>query len=110
MTSLRWLASDRKSSANKFAAHDAKGGLFEEDEFFDAGSTKTKFVSSCFSSGTPSSPSFRYPCAIQTTTPTPRSCGSRSGPPCKGAVYYIDVFSDGVERLQIAEEFENEPR
>ena len=111
MTSLRWLASDRKSSANKFALRMMrKIGLFGEDEFFDAGSTKTKFVFVMLQLGYTIITFIPIPlCYSNYYAHTALMWIAFGSSVYNGAVYYIDVFSRRyVERLQIAEEFERE--
>ena len=111
MTSLRWLASDRKSSANKSALRMMrKIGLFGEDEFFDAGSTKTKFVFVMLQLGYTIITFIPIPlCYSNYYAHTALMWIAFGSSVYNGAVYYIDVFSRRyVERLQIAEEFERE--
>lgn len=107
MTSLRWLASDRKSAANKFALKTMRGiGLFGADEFFDPKTWKTKFVfvmfQLCYTIVTFIPIPFCY-LNYYAHTALMWVCFGTSV--YNGAVYYIDIFSTRyVERLALAEE------
>ena len=106
MTSLRWLANDRNSPANKFALKSMRNiGLFGADEFFDAESTKTKFVfvtfQLCYTIITFIPIPFCYSNYYAHTALMWLAFGSSV---YNGACYYIDVFSRKyVERLELAE-------
>jgi len=108
MTSLRWLASDRNSAANKFALKMMRRiGLFGPDEFFDPESTKTKFVFVMFQLSYTIVAFMPIPfCYYNYYAHTALMWAVFASSVYNGAVYYIDVFSTRyVERLQLAEEF-----
>jgi hypothetical protein len=106
MTSLRWLANDRNSPANKFALKLMRNiGLFGADEFFDAECIKTKFVfvtfQLCYTIITFIPIPFCYSNYYAHTALMWLAFGSSV---YNGACYYIDVFSRKyVERLQLAQ-------
>jgi len=111
MTSLRWLASDRNSSANKFALNMMRGiGLFGADEFFDAESIKTKFVFVMLQLGYTIVTFIPIPlCYSNYYAHTALMWAAFGSSVYNGAVYYIDVFSRRyVERLAMAEELERD--
>jgi hypothetical protein len=111
MTSLRWLASDRNSSANKYALKMMRGiGLFGADEFFDAESIKTKFVFVMLQLGYTIVTFIPIPlCYSNYYAHTALMWAAFGSSVYNGAVYYIDVFSRRyVERLAMAEELERD--
>jgi len=111
MTSLRWLASDRNSSANKYALKMMRGiGLFGADEFFDAESIKTKFVFVMLQLGYTIVTFIPIPlCYSNYYVHTALMWAAFGSSLYNGAVYYIDVFSRRyVERLAMAEELERD--
>jgi hypothetical protein len=111
MTSLRWLASDRNSSANKYALKMMRGiGLFGADEFFDAESIKTKFVFVMLQLGYTIVTFIPIPlCYSNYYVHTALMWAAFGSSVYNGAVYYIDVFSRRyVERLAMAEELERD--
>ena len=95
VTSLRWLASDHKASATKFALKSSRAiGLFSKDELFDASSLKTKFVFVSLQllytvvTFLPIPLCYRYKAAH-----TAAMLSAFASCIWNGAEYYIDIFS-----------------